>query len=180
MNPKDSIQSRPVFWNSLCHWLRRGRYPWLCFFITLSFRAFALSPPLIISPTNGSIVLPGQTFVVTGVALDGAVTRLEFYEDNALIQFYSNNVPSFAWSNSAVGLHTYTIRAVDNQGSAATSSESKVLIAAPDSPATFFPEFLSSAGLNLQGRASVVSNFYASRRTRLAPKAARGSRPSSR
>src|SRR5437660_1314114 len=86
MKPKDSIQSRLVFWNSICHWLQRSRCRWLCVFLTLSFSAFALSPPLIISPTNGSIFLPGQTFAMAGVALDGAVTRLEFYEDNALIR----------------------------------------------------------------------------------------------
>lgn len=159
MKPEIRSDTRVVLWNCFSRCLHRSlSFCWLVY-LSIAFSAPALSPPLLTSPTNGTVVLPGQLFTVSGLAVEGSVTRLEFYEDERLIRTFPNNPAGFTWSNATIGLHTYRMRLLDGLGAAATSTEVKILTAAPDSLATFFPEFTSTAGVALTGRATLVSNW---------------------
>jgi hypothetical protein len=136
----------------------RGPFSFLLL-LSISARAYAFSPPILLSPTNGTIVVSGEHFTVSGTALDAQVTRIDFYEDDVLIRSVLNNTATFAWSNSTVGWHSYKLLAFDSQGAYATSGEAKLLTCRPDSLATFFPQFTSSAGLTLERSAAITGNY---------------------
>ncbi len=83
----------------------------------------------IISPTNGSTHITGQSISITAIASDanGTVTKVAFYVDASLIGEDTNAPYTIDWI-ATEGVHSLTAIATDNDGATTTSSAISVTV----------------------------------------------------
>jgi hypothetical protein len=118
--------------------------------------------PAFTSPYDGLITGSDQVFTISVTASDPEtfVTKIDVLQDGALIRTFLANSGTFTWSNAAVGIHEYTLRATDSAGLIGSSAPMRVLVTPADFQAqsVFFSQFPSGNGLILQGDTTTTSN----------------------
>src|SRR6266568_828444 len=114
----------------------------------------------ITSPAAGAVFNAPATVPITVNATDsdGTVTLVELFGDGALLGA-SNSAPfSFTWSNVALGAHTITARATDNQGAQTTSAPVSITVNNPPTATLTSPSqgasFLVGSSITLTANAS--------------------------
>jgi len=114
----------------------------------------------ITSPASGAVFnAPASVPVnVNATDSDGTVTLVELFGDGALLGA-SNSAPfSFTWSNVALGAHTITARATDNQGAQTTSAPVSITVNNPPTATLTSPlqgaSFLAGSSITLTANAS--------------------------
>ena len=85
------------------------------------------------APANNSSYMQGATISLHASAsdADGTVTRVELFDNGALIGKDSTSPYSWAFSSASVGKHVFTVRAFDNLGASTTSAGVNVVVNAP-------------------------------------------------
>ncbi|HEY0552605.1 MAG TPA: L-type lectin-domain containing protein, partial [Verrucomicrobiae bacterium] len=118
-------------------------------------------PNVSISP-SGQIIGTNQAFLITVTASDpeSSVPRMDVLQDDSTIQIFLTNSAALSWFNQTVGIHDYTVRAVDATGLSGFSAPARVWMvpSGSETQSTFFPNFPSANGLVLQGDATTTSN----------------------
>jgi hypothetical protein len=105
------------------------------------------TPPTVsmTSPSNGASFTAGANIAISANATDadGAISKVEFYANYALIGTATTSPYSSTWSNVAAGSYTLTAKAIDNAGATTTSSAINITVTTPaPSPS---PDFSLSA-----------------------------------
>ena len=97
----------------------------------------ALPNVTITSPSDGSIVTPGDSITVAASAsdADGTVTLVEFYAGSTFLGSDSSSPYSVFWPNVAEGVYSVRAQATDNRGAVRVSNPITVTVGLP--PATF-------------------------------------------
>ena len=89
---------------------------------------------------------------------DGQVVQVKYYyQDTNFIGAASVPPYAYIWTNAPPGMNYVSARAIDDKGVEGPPLTHAVFVAEPDTHVTFFPEFLSSSGLILQGDATVTN-----------------------
>ena len=87
-------------------------------------------PPVVTltAPANGGVVMGGTNLPLSATATDanGTVTKVEFFSGATLLATLTNAPYNFVYSNLALGSYSFTARATDNNGAAATSAAALV------------------------------------------------------
>ncbi|MEO6237629.1 MAG: Ig-like domain-containing protein, partial [Vicinamibacterales bacterium] len=101
------------------------------------------------SPSAGATAVAPAAFTVAATAADsdGSIARVEFYTGSTSLGQATTAPYSIAWSNVAAGTYIVTAVAVDNLGSATTSSPVSITVTAPPPPPTGLPAGWSSADI---------------------------------
>ena len=90
------------------------------------------TPPAVelTAPTNGASFSDPSTIVLTASATDaeGAVTRVDFYVNGALLSYKTNAPFTASWYGMPQGVYTLTAKATDNLGAATTSQPVSVMV----------------------------------------------------
>lgn len=92
------------------------------------------------SPSNGANITEnvGNTLTISATAsdADGSVSSVEFYRNGSLIGTDNSSPYSVNWTISAEGIHSFTAKAIDNEGAETTSSSVSVTITEPSTGGT--------------------------------------------
>ena len=122
------------------------------------------NPPPVVSitaPADGSVVLPGTPITITATATDlavggqpGQVTKVEFFDGDALLGEDTSAPYSFSWAHSTSGVRSLTAKATDNEGASTVSSPVNVTVLVGDGRPTITS--FSPAG-GVAGESVVIS-----------------------
>jgi hypothetical protein len=89
----------------------------------------------ITSPSNGTTFTSPANITINATASDnGSVTKVEFYNGNALLGTDTSSPYSFSWTNVGTGTYSLTTRATDNQGAIGTSAAVSITVTGSNSP----------------------------------------------
>jgi Cellulase (glycosyl hydrolase family 5)/Carbohydrate binding module (family 6)/Bacterial Ig domain/Secretion system C-terminal sorting domain len=93
------------------------------------------TPPTvsITAPTAGSSYTSGTSITLTATATDtapGTVSSVSFYDGATLLGTDTSSPYSYTWAGAAVGSHSITARATDNNGAITTSSAVAITVSA--------------------------------------------------
>ncbi|HEY0563533.1 MAG TPA: Ig-like domain-containing protein [Methylophilus sp.] len=93
------------------------------------------------SPTNGTSYTQGSTITLAASASDsdGTVSKVEFYVGATLLGTDTTAPYAYSWSNAAVGAHSLTAKAYDNNNAVTTSAASNVTVNAVTQPSNAAP-----------------------------------------
>ncbi|MEO6569402.1 MAG: Ig-like domain-containing protein, partial [Opitutaceae bacterium] len=101
-------------------------------------------PPTIsmTSPISGAVFTAAAGILLEAAAadIDGAVTKVEFFQGATLLGEDTIAPYRFSWSNVAAGSYVVTARATDNTGATSTSGPVTVNVNAPPSAVLIAPE----------------------------------------
>jgi hypothetical protein len=100
------------------------------------------------SPGAGQIFAQAAEVTVAALAgdSDGTVVSVEFFADGGLIGEADNEPYSVSVTNLAVGSHTLTAVATDNDGGSSTSAPVTIMVTAPVPPSQFTDGLTGSGG----------------------------------
>jgi RHS repeat-associated protein len=84
----------------------------------------------ITAPANNAVIVAPASFSITASAADGdgTVSKVEFLEGATLLGTATAAPYSVSLNNVALGPHTYTARATDNNGAVTTSSSVSIIV----------------------------------------------------
>jgi hypothetical protein len=88
-------------------------------------------PPLVtlISPTNETnVAADSLALEATAVDNDGIVSRVEFFDGTNKLGEVTNAPYSFFWTNAAIGAHTLSARAWDDEGTNRSSAAATIFV----------------------------------------------------
>jgi hypothetical protein len=87
----------------------------------------------IVSPTSGtSFLYPSYVSInVTASDSNGNISKIEFYDSNVLLRTDTFFPYYFTWTNAAIGTHSLTAKAYDNQNGVTTSSPITITMVQP-------------------------------------------------
>lgn len=126
-------------------------------------------PTVTLSATPTSITGSGTVNLSANASdVDGTINRVEFYRNNVLIATDNSSPYSYVHSESTVGTHSFTAKAVDNCTGVTTSSAINVVVSSSNPCTSNPPPTVSisqpannatvTAGTNLQITASASDN----------------------
>lgn len=97
----------------------------------------ALPTVTITSPSDGSIISPGDSLIVSASAsdTDGTIAQVEFYAGSTFLGSDSSSPYSVLWANAVEGVYSVRAQATDNRGAVRSSNPITVNVGLP--PATF-------------------------------------------
>src|SRR3989442_13507781 len=98
------------------------------------------APPTvtITSPTNSATFTAPANITITADASDsdGAVSLVEFFQNDIKLGAVTNSPYTFSWTNVSAGNYTLTVKAADNLGATSSSSPVSVTVVNPNAPPT--------------------------------------------
>ncbi|MFH1022958.1 MAG: Ig-like domain-containing protein [Planctomycetota bacterium] len=119
------------------------------------------APPVVtlLSPADGADCRPGDMVTIEAMASDpdGAVTRVEIHDGDALLKTFETSPYRLTLAVPA-GLHDITAAAVDDAGNRTVSARARLTAAWPYSAAKFGPEGLTLRGIRINNRGQVIGN----------------------
>jgi Bacterial Ig domain/Glucodextranase, domain B len=106
--------------------------------VSITVDAPANQPPVaaIVTPTQGQSFTLGDTIAISATAsdIDGQVVKVELFADGILLATKLAAPYTFSWTSAAVGAHTLTARATDDQGATGTSAPVSIAVAPVNGP----------------------------------------------
>jgi hypothetical protein len=84
----------------------------------------------ITSPANGAVFSRYSNVIVNATAadVDGAITKVQFYRNGALMGQDTSSPYSFTWTRATAGTHTLYCKATDNSGAITQSASRSITV----------------------------------------------------
>jgi gliding motility-associated-like protein len=114
----------------------------------------------ITSPANNSQFTIGGPITIAATATDGngTIAKVEFFNGTTKLGEDLTSPYSFIWGNAAVGNHTLTARATDNENNVTTSASVAISVSTNSPPVVLITSPLTGAQVNLGNAITITAS----------------------
>ena len=114
----------------------------------------------ITAPANNAQITLGTPITITATATDanGSVTKVEFFAGAAKIGEDLTSPYSFVWGNAAVGNHSITAKATDNENNTTTSTAVAISVSTNSPPVVLITAPLANAQVNIGSAVAITAS----------------------
>lgn len=114
----------------------------------------------ITDPANNAQFTIGVPITITATATDanGTVTKVEFFNGTTKLGEDLTSPYTFIWGNAAVGNHSLTARATDNENNVSTSTAVAITVSANSPPVVLITSPLASTQVNIGNAINITAS----------------------
>jgi gliding motility-associated-like protein len=114
----------------------------------------------ITNPTNNAQFTIGAPITISATATDanGTVTKVEFFNGNTKLGEDVTSPYSFIWTNAAVGNHTLTARATDNENNVSTSTAVAIVVGTNSLPVVLITAPVANSQVDLGNSINITAS----------------------